>query len=106
MDNGKNQVGSGFKWMEAIAAETIMATKIAQAKDIQERIDTLIAEQDRILDPLIQHAIMEDNPNKTMRLVRTLPTGFHRTELRTHHITRMEDYEYRRRFIGSAEDKS
>lgn len=84
--------------VEALAAETIFNAKLAQAREIQDRIEELLKEQDRILAPLVKQVIKADDPNATMRLVRQLPGGFHRTELRTHHINRMQDYEYKRKF--------
>lgn len=99
----KNHVGADLRWAEAIAEEQILVDQLRQVRELQDRIDQLHQEQGKILAPLIQRAIKDDNPNKTMELVRNLPDGFHRTELRTHHINRMEDYEYRRRISSTVE---
>lgn len=72
---------------------------IARAVDLQRRIDALYEEQDKLLTPICVAAMKADNPNLTMRLVHQMPRGYHRTELRTFHIQRMnEDLEYRLRY--------
>lgn len=71
-------------------------TAIAQAKLLQEAVDALNVQIDQLLHPIAQTAIANDRRAETVELINALPPGFHRTELRTWHIKRMEDYEYRR----------
>jgi len=77
-----------------------MEEELQRAMELQRQIDALYKQQDKLLDPLVKKAVEEDDPNKTMQLVRRLWIGFHRTELRAHHINRMNNYEYRRRYTG------
>lgn len=77
---------------------------IENVLDLQRKIDALSEEQDKLIEPLVKQAIADDDPNKTMEIVSKLPTGFYKSELRTHHITRMQDLEYKNRYkTGKAE---
>lgn len=91
-----NDIGEDTLSIEALAAETILDAKLAHAKELQDRIDQLRAEQDRILYPIIQQAIKDDDPINTMALIKKLPRGCQRTELRRYHIKRVEDRGYGR----------
>jgi hypothetical protein len=61
---------------------------------IQDQIDALYKQQDELLDPLCKAVMAEDEPQQILKLISRLPTGFHRSELRTLHETRMLDPEY------------
>lgn len=87
----------GTGWSKAIASESIIDTKLTHAKELQNRIDLLREEQNRILAPIIAQAMKDDDPTYTMALIKKLPRGFHRTQLRRHHIKRVENSEYTRR---------
>jgi hypothetical protein len=75
---------------------------IENVKALQRKIDALYEEQDKLLEPLFKQAIAEDDPTKTMALIAKLPSGFYKSELRTHHITRMQDLEYKNRYKTGA----
>lgn len=71
-------------------------TAIAQVKLLQESVQALNVQIDQLLHPITQTAIKNDHRAETVELINSLPRGFHRTELRTWHIKRMEYHKYRR----------
>lgn len=71
---------------------------ITEATGIVGQMDELQARLSAILEPVAMQAIEEDDPDKTYELIQAMPRSVDRTELRTHHITRLADYEYRKRF--------
>lgn len=75
-----------------------MQAVLGQAHDIAGQIHTLEARLKATLKPVVEQAIEDDNPDKTYELIQAIPPGAYRIELRTHHIKRMTDYEYRKRF--------
>lgn len=84
-------------WGEAATLETIVDTKLAHANELQNRIDLLREEQNKILARIVERAIKDDDPTRTMELIKRLPRGFYRTQLRKHHIKRIENSDYTRR---------
>lgn len=76
---------------ETQAALTEAARLVGQMEALQAILSATLA-------PVVEEAIMIDNPDKTYELIQAMPRSVERTELRTHHITRMADYEYRLRF--------
>ena len=70
---------------------------LAEAGELQVAIDKLQGRQDRLLKPIAHEAIEQDDPDYTLHLTRVFPRGFYRSQLRTQHINRLEEDDYRQR---------